>query len=122
MKERKKKFPTSWLSKQQKEILKVVCNKTTDTKTLSWEIARKFNNDQEIRIKISKKTEKEILTDTHRASMNRSLKRLRERGLLTDFGTKDYYGTTEKGLNWCKLNIDDFKETREKKEAGVKQI
>lgn len=117
MKERKKEFPKAWLSKQQKEILKIVCNASPeipDTKTLSWGIARKFDN----RIEIGKK-EKEILSKKHTASMSRSLKRLRERDLITDFGTKTHYGATEQGFNWCELNVDGFKEKIEKKRGKI---
>jgi hypothetical protein len=118
MKERKKEFPKAWLSEQQKEILKIVCSTETKEKKrditnarkLSWDIARKFDN----RIEMGKKG-KEILSKKHTASMSRSLKRLRERDLITDFGTKTHYGATEQGFNWCELNVDGFKEKRERK-------
>ncbi len=123
MKERKEKFPTSWLSRQQKEILKTVCDKWTDnpepiqTKTLNWDIARKFDNEQDNRIEMGKKG-KEILSQNHRISMNKSLKRLRERELILEkdlFG-KGLVGISEEGKSWCEINIDGFKEKREKKE------
>ena len=114
MTDRKEKYPKSYLSKQQKEILKTVCSdkpELTNAKTLSWDIARFFNTKQGNRITKNKNKE-EILSKTHNASMSRSLKALRERDLLTDFGTKTHYGATEAGLNWCELN--EIKEKRER--------
>ena len=72
-------------------------------------IARKFD-EQGSRITLNDYKE-EVLSNVHKASMSRSLKGLRERDLLTDFGTKTHYGATETGLNWCELN--ELKEKRD---------
>lgn len=116
MNDRKEKYSKSYLSKQQKEILKIVCNKKpepTQAKTLSWDIARIFNTKQGNRI-TKNKNEEEVLSKTHSASMSRSLKALRERNLIDNFGTKTHYFASEEGIKWCELNVDSFKEKRER--------
>ena len=123
MNDRKEKYPKSYLSKQQKEILKTVCDKWTDnpteppkTKTVSWDIARIFNTEQGNRITLNDNKE-EKLSKTHNSSMSRSLKKLRERDLVYDeslFG-KGLIALSEEGKKWCEINIDGFKEVREKK-------
>lgn len=122
MNDRKEKYPKSYLSKQQKEILKNVCDKwtnnpaePTDSKTVSWDIARIFNTEQGNRITENKNKE-EILSKTHNASMSRSLKKLRERELVESeslFG-KGKVALSEEGKTWCEINIDGFKEARER--------
>jgi hypothetical protein len=134
MKERKEEFPNAWLSYQQKKILELVCNETPlpkEAKELSWDIARKFDNEQDNRIELGT-SENEILSKTHKASMSRSLKRLRERKLIEGkdgiFGKK-LVGLTKEGLDWCKkLNyiVDDSKQKQKipivKEIREVKQI
>lgn len=53
--------------------------------------------------------------------MSRSLKTLRERDLIDNFGTKTHYFASEKGLDWCKLNVDGFKEKEEARELKEKK-
>jgi len=122
MNDRKEKYSKSYLSKQQKEILKTVCDKwtnnptePTDSKTVSWDIARMFNTEQGNRI-TKNKNEEEILSKAHNASMSRSLKKLRERDLVESenlFG-KGKIALSEEGKSWCEINIDGFKEKRER--------
>ena len=122
MNDRKEKYSKSYLSKQQKEILKTVCNKwtnnptePTDSKTVSWDIARIFNTKQGNRI-TKNKNEEELLSKVHNASMSRSLKKLRERDLVESeslFG-KGVIALSEEGKTWCEINIDGFKEKRER--------
>ena len=123
MEERKERFPKSYLSKQQKEIVKIVCenyllpSRITNKTILSWDIARKFDNKQDGKRIAKNKNEENILSKSHRASMSRSLKTLKERDFIDDFGTKTHYGATEKGFNWCELNVDGFKERKDEKRA-----
>ena len=56
----------------------------SQAKTLSWDIALKFDK-QGSRI-TKNKNEEEILSKSHNASMSRSLKALRERDLIDNFG------------------------------------
>lgn len=120
MEERKKKFPKSYMSKQQKEIVKIVCEnyllpaRITNKTILSWDIARKFDDGKRI---VKNKNEENILSKSHRASMSRSLKTLKERDFLEDFGTKTHFGATEKGFNWCELNVNGFKERKKGEQA-----
>lgn len=83
----KNKFPLSGLSKQQKEILKLLYNDKNN-------VGRKIGLSRKIAEKFEKKSDysyaygwgkHEILSNIHRASMSRSIKRLKERGLIESY-------------------------------------
>jgi len=74
-----------------------------------------FNTEQGNRIALNDNKE-EKLSNLHNASMSRSLKKLRERDLVESeslFG-KGVIALSEEGKSWCELNIDGFKEERER--------
>ena len=113
----KKKFPLSGLSKQQKEILKYLLNEREIRSKfhISWYIAEIFDKNGDRILNQNMKNnilKNNILTTKHRVSMSRSLKRLRERGLIEGYSgyildskTKYVknicsYGLTEKGLKY----------------------
>jgi len=112
MKEKRKElFPTSGLGKLQREILEIICNdfyihtEPSNTKTLSRTLAKKHNE-----LKIGKKG-KEIFTKTHNENMSKSLRRLKERGLIkTKVNEKNKLYATDMGIGWCEMkNEQDTK-------------
>lgn len=106
----KNKFPLSGLSKQQKEILKIIYedkDKREAYRYLSRKIARKFNKENKERISNSRGFSS--LTNKHSASISRSIKRLIERGLIKKWERDGFlicFELTEKGLEWCKKKIE----------------
>ena len=119
MTDRIEKYPKSYLSKQQKAILKNVCDRwiinpdpTLKSKTVSWDIARLFNqNGNRIKKNVNKE---EVLSASQNVSMNRSLKTLRERDLIEPVSLigKGFIGLSKEGKNWCEIHVNGFKEKR----------
>lgn len=110
----KKKYPLSGLSQQQKDILKYIYDTGTNIpargRDISKYIAEKYNkNESRITYRRGHYTPEGKpfkgyihCTDKHYASMSRSLKRLRERGLIKKSRNKGWYDLTDKGLE-CKF-------------------
>ena len=105
----KKKYPLSGLSKQQKDILKYIHDRGTGIpargRDISRYIAKKYNkNESRITYRRGYYTPEGDLfkgythsTDKHYASMSRSLRRLRERGLIKKSRDRGWYDLTDKG-------------------------
>ena len=125
--ERKKKFPIAWLSKQQKEILELLCSDEHNVglrKELSRKIAEKFEKKPEI----SERGEHEVLSSTHRASMSRSIKRLEKRELIEiTHKNPTWVGLTDKGLEYCKIfdvkrKLDEIESSFDKRLDEIEKL